>query len=421
MYLRRLIRIVRWDKRKYTKAQIDFYKDVLCAEKKVPIHKKRISFETKFCYLLPYDLTIMLGFHTKVVKSEKIKIIIDKIVSDFNLPKEQAAFFDLEFKAALGNPSAWEKVCSSDLLKDFTDYLELIKKNIDFIKTKPYNILITATMSAGKSTLINSLAGKNISLMQNMACTSKIHTIVSKFVEDGVSSEYDYDFSIDASKEDLLKDNGDNKSHKITVGTCFNGQLGGKRIILLDSPGVNSFENTEHGEIAHRIIKSRKYNLLIYVLNSTQLGTTDEEYHLEIVRQGIGQTKVIFVMNKVDQLISDDDNFIDSIERQKRFLISKGFKNPLICPVSSRAAYLAKKRKSEELSRIEHSELEILKYKFERERLDKYYEEKLGCPHILTDNKEDVLLVNCGFAHFEKMILNFYNGGKENGTGICQI
>ena len=79
---------------------------------------------------------------------------------------------------------------------------------------KPYNILITATMSAGKSTLINSLIGKNISLMQNMACTSKIHTIISKPLEDGVSSEYDHDLSMAASIEDLLSDNEDNKSYK---------------------------------------------------------------------------------------------------------------------------------------------------------------------------------------------------------------
>src|SRR5699024_11081971 len=143
----------------------------------------------------------------------------------------------------------------------------------------------------------------------------------------GVSSEYDHDLSMDASKEDLLSDNEDNKSYKITVGTFFNGELGGKRIILFDSPGVNSSENVEHTEISQRMIKSRKYHLMIYVLNSTQLGTTDEEHHLEVVKQRLGRTKIIFVMNKVDQLISEDDNYLDSIENQRKFLVSKGFKN----------------------------------------------------------------------------------------------
>ena len=42
MYLRKLIRIVRWDKRKYTKAQIAFYKNALCDKQKVPAYKKDI-------------------------------------------------------------------------------------------------------------------------------------------------------------------------------------------------------------------------------------------------------------------------------------------------------------------------------------------------------------------------------------------
>ena len=419
MYLRRLIRAVRWDKRKYTKAQIEFYRDALCNEQAVPVHNKDISLNPRFCYLLPYDLAVMLGFHSKVVKSEKVKTIINKIVSDFNLPKEHAEFFSLEFEAALGSPSAWEDVLRSNLTKGFKRYLKLVKKNISFIKARPYNILITATMSAGKSTLINSLVGKNISLMQNMACTSKIHTIISKSIEDGVSSEYDHNLSMNASKKDLLSDNEDNKSYKITVGTYFNGELGGKRIILFDSPGVNSSENAEHTQISERMIKSRKYRLLIYVLNSTQLGTTDEEHHLAAVRQQLGRAKIIFVMNKADQLISEDDDFLDLIESQRNFLVSKGFKNPLICPVSSRAAYLVKKSKTEEFSRIERREMENFMDKFERQRLSDYYEETLGCPHISTNNEVDALLVNCGFAHFEKIIANLFDGGKANGTGIC--
>lgn len=57
--------------------------------------------------------------------------------------------------------------------------------------------------------------------------------------------------------------------------------------------------------------------------------------------------------------------------------------------------------------------------KFEVQRLSNYYEETLGWPHISTNNEVDALFVNCGFAHFEKIIADLYNGGKVNGTGIC--
>ena len=81
-YLRKLIRIARKDKRKYTKAQIKFYKDTLCDEPKVS-YNRTILFDSRFCYLLPYDLAIMFGFNPKVLKSEKVTIIIDRIISDF--------------------------------------------------------------------------------------------------------------------------------------------------------------------------------------------------------------------------------------------------------------------------------------------------------------------------------------------------
>ena len=419
MYLKRLIHIIRWDKRKYTKAQIDFYKDKLCKGQETPKAIKTYSFDTRYCYLLPYDLAVMLGFHSKITNSDKTKIIVNRIVSDFSLPKGHSDFLLKEFEAALGDYADWEEILNSTQICGFKRYLNIVRKNISFIKRKPYNILITATMSAGKSTLINSLVGKNISLMQNMACTSKIHTIISKSMEDGVTSEYDHDLSMDASREELLSDNVDNKSVKITVGTYFNSGLAGERIILFDSPGVNSSENIEHTEISQRIIKSRRYKLMLYVLNATQLGTTDEEHHLEIVKKRMGRSKIIFIINKVDQLISEDDSFIDSIEGQRKFLISKGFKDPIICPVSSRAAYLVKKGKQEELSRLERREMENYMDKFEQQSLSQYYEKQLKCIPIVAKSETDALFVNCGFAYLEKIIANIHNGGKIYGSSIC--
>lgn len=274
-------------------------------------------------------------------------------------------------------------------------------------------------MSAGKSTLINSLIGKNINLMQNMACTSKLHTIVSKPLEDCVTSKYDHLLSLNASQEDLLNDNVNNKLSRIVVGTYFNSNLAGKRIIFIDSPGVNSSENIEHKKISQNIIKSKRYKLIIYVLNATQLGTTDEEQHLEMVKKYLGYTKIVFVMNKVDQLISEDDNFLESIEGQRKFIVSKGFKNPIICPVSSRAAYLVKKSRQNELNRIERREMENYMDKFKQQSLSKYYENLLKCIPITTDNEFDALLVNCGFAYLEKIITNIYDGGKIYGSNIC--
>ncbi len=402
LYLTKLIHLIKWDKRKYTKAQIALYKEKLCDNQEISIKKQKTSFDSRYCYLLPYDIALITGFHTKLIKSDKIKAATDTIVSDFSLSKDNADFLVKEFEAALGNLSSWDDVLQSTHAQEYKQYLEIVRKNIGFIKKEPYKILITATMSAGKSTLINALVGKNISLMQNMACTSKIHTIISKPFEDGVTSECDHEILLDASKDALLNDNDENKSAKITVGTYFNSELGGKRIILLDSPGVNSSEDIEHTEISQQIIESKKYNLMLYVLNATQLGTNDDERHLEAVRERLGHTNIVFVMNKVDQLISDDDNILDSIESQRKFLVSKGYDNPIICPVSSRAAYLVKKSRNETLSRLEQREIENYMDKFELQSLSAYYEQNFMVPHFSPDNETDALFVNCGFAYLEK-------------------
>lgn len=418
-YLRHLIHLAKWDKRKYTKAQILFYKRQLCESEGIIQYQKPL-FDSKYSYLLPFDLTIMLAFHQKVVGTEKTEMIIGKIMTDFNLPKQAIKILRDGFEASLGSESAWNNLLHYKLLTHFKEYLDIVRKNAQFLREQSYNILITATMSAGKSTLINALIGKNVSLMQNMACTSKIHTIISKPFDDGVSSEYDHDMSIDATKEDLLNDNDSNRSVKITVGTYFNSLLGGQRIILFDSPGVNSSENVEHKEISQKMICSKRYKLLIYVLNATQLGTTDEEQHLEVVAKHLGRARIIFVMNKIDHLISEDDNLFDVIERQRKFLISKGFNNPVICPLSSRAAFLAKKSKAEGLSRIEQRELENYMDKFERQSLKNYYVKKLNChPEAVINDEIQMLLNNCGFEYLEKLILDTNKGGNINGAGIC--
>lgn len=419
-YLKKLIRFVKWDKRKYTKAQLAFYKETLCDEDSPPYIAKENKIPVRVCYLMPYDLAIILAYHPKVINTEKIEIIINKIVADFNLPVNSAVFLHREFDAALGDIDAWKEVLNNKAVSGFRQYLKTVKENILFIRKYPYNILITATMSAGKSTLINALVGKNISLMQNMACTSKIHNIVSKPFEDGVSSEYDHDLSLNASQEDLLSDNEENFSEKITVGTYFNSGLGGHRVVLLDSPGVNSSENEEHRKISYKIIRSRKYKLLLYVMNATQLRTNDEDQHLETVKKYIGRAKILFILNKIDNLISEDESLSDVIENQRQYLLSKGFKNPIICPVSSRAAFLVKKSQQEELGRIEKHELNNFMDKFELNSMAGYYENNLHCLAIANSNDEvKTLFKNCGFAYLEQIIEHFSNGGKINGTGLC--
>lgn len=407
-YLKRLIRLGKWEQRKYAKAQLAFYREILCGDSDIAGLPRKISFDSRFCKLLPYDLVTILGFHAGIITPDKINLLVSTIASDFSLKIRETDHLFKAFDAAMGDMVAWQSVLRRKRSKEFLDYLNVVRRNVRYLQLRPFQILITATMSAGKSTLINALVGKNISRMQNMACTSKLHKIVSKSMDDGVTGEYDHSLSMNASQEELLEDNSENKSSLITVGTYFASALAGKRIVLIDSPGVNSSQNREHTRIADQALQMGRHRLIIYVLNATQLGTNDESRHLEAVRQKLGRRKIIFVMNKVDKLISEDEDLKGIIERQKNFLVSKGFANAMICPVSARAAYLVKKKQREGLSRSELREIENYMYKFEENSLTEYYEKVLDRPGCTVGDETEALLINCGFSYLEMILSEYY-------------
>jgi len=404
LYLKKCISLLRWNRRKYTVAQLDYYRHTLCRQQENIARSQLMPFASQFCFLLAFDLAIMTGRQSRLFGTKRLAAILAQISSDFHLNAQSAALLRSCFEAAFGREKAWQKVLRSKWNRAFADYLNRAKENMDFLNVPPYHILTTATMSAGKSTLMNALTGKNISRTQNMACTSKIHTIIAKPFEDGVVSEDDHDLHIDASQDNLLDDHEDNRSGEILVSTYFHGSLGGQRLILFDSPGVNSSDNPEHALISQRILKSRKYQLLLYVLNATQLGTTDEESHLRMVRQQIGNAQIFFVLNKADALLTEDESVYASIQRQEKFLQGIGFREPIICPLSSKAAYLVKKSLTAELSRREQRELDLLTYEFEDDPIAAYYEQQLGIAPLSGVEQGNDLLANSGFLYFEKMI-----------------
>lgn len=300
------------------------------------------------------------------------------------------------------------------------DLIDSWRENAEFLRKIPLNILVTANMSAGKSTFINALVGKNISLSQNMACTSKIHSIFSKPYEDGYVYEYDYDLVTDAGKEELLRDNEHNLSDWLSVGTYYNSALGGCRLIIHDSPGVNYSEDGKHREMTENWIKGNNYELLIYVMDATQLRTTDEKTHLEFVRDHVGECPVLFVINKIDGFNIEEESVEEALRTQKKYLEGMGFKNPVLCPVSSRAAYLAKKFMAERLTKGEAKEIDSLIFKFEEMGLPQYYGGLFPEIQIPDMGKDEIqLLKNSGMLYTEHIILQIYGGGKSNDTGLC--
>lgn len=289
---------------------------------------------------------------------------------------------------------------------DQTDYiLKCIKMNRLFINKKERNILVTANMSAGKSTLLNSIIGKKVNRTQNDACTAKTHLLFNKAFEDSLSYEYDYELELDATLQMLMEDNDSNTGNEIRVGTRFRSINDVDiPISFIDTPGVNSSQDRVHKDICEKDILDNRYELLMYVLNGENIGTDDDRRHLEFVAENYKGT-IIFVINKLDRY-RKEDSVPKTIETVYKELKSIGFQNPIICPVSAYAAYLAKMNMfNEELNEDELDELERLYRKLSKEeyQFNTYYPEKYQ-KYEIADDKNYQLLLHSGVLSLEKIL-----------------
>lgn len=272
-----------------------------------------------------------------------------------------------------------------------------------FLSPIPYQILVTATMSAGKSTLINAIIGQNICKSQNLACTSQLHYIINKPLDTAFTSEYG-DTPITISKDKL-----DSQEIDIT-NASYNGRLSGQRIVICDSPGVNYSGEIKHKQITDQMICSETYQMLLYLMNATQLGTTDDEAHLTTIQKYDKKKTILFVMNKID-LFNDEDGDVESIIlKQTKYLKSKGFHNPLICPVSAKAGFLSKKAQQVELSKLERRDLNCLEDKLEKMKIPEYYAKYFPDTQITDYTEEDQQMLKiCGLSYLEEIIRTVKN------------
>ena len=406
--LKKYLRIGGWGRRKYEKSLLDAYEKIIMASDECK-NEHDFGYYKNF---IVFDLMHLLGYEIEEKDKGKVKELEKQYLIDFSDSTKESNLFRKIINAVQSKNGLNKLKNLLDYDEEIT-YLEKIKANILFREREQFGIMVTATMSAGKSTFINSLIGKYVCLSQNMACTSKIHSIINKPYEDGFSYEYDHDLVMTAGKEELLNDNELNTSDRIYVSTHYDGGLAGERIIINDSPGVNFSGDSEHKLISDKLIKGRKYNLLVYVMNSTQLATNDEDEHLEFVKSTIGRTPVIFIMNKIDSYNLEEENVAETIGRQIEYLKKKGFKNPVVCPVSARAGYLAKQFVTTQLSRSEERELYSYVDKFDQMKLVDYYKEHF--PKIVIEDKEheeEQLLKTCGLAYVEQIIKECIKGGK---------
>jgi len=294
---------------------------------------------------------------------------------------------------------------NSDLTVSFDLTADLIKQyhsNRDFVALPEQRFMVTANMSAGKSTLINALTGKIVSCMKGEAFTASVHYIHDKPFEDGCSSEWDGVLTMDADYRTLMDYDERNLTGEIYAATYFSTFVTkpDSRFCLIDTPGVNSSVNPAHGELTRKILREESFDRLIYVMNGNYLGTDDDLRHLKFIAENVTKDNVIFVINKLDQFKAED-SVVQSVEDVRKSLSEIGFVNPHICPISAYFALLIKNKKNNvALTEDEQDEYELYAKKFSKKEYDlsKYYNIKASGDELT------VLAVKSGLLGLEKIL-----------------
>ena len=292
---------------------------------------------------------------------------------------------------------------------------------------KEFEIAVVATVSSGKSTLINALLGKELMPSKKQACTSTIIRIKDVDNSDNVSvlcrDENENIIDDEAYKADnvnidiIRKFNEDEKVHYIDLEMDIPFvNTDTLELVLLDTPGPNNFSDKTHKEKTRKVI-NKSDPLILYVIDGVNQ-STDNRLLLEDISKAMkrggrqGKDRFIFVVNKIDELdIESGDSIEKAYQQVIEYLRDFEILNPNISFVSAKMAMIIKLlNKNENLKTGDKNYFNSHKYLFEEYdefNLNQYSSisknNKLKIENILNNAEGDLdkILVYSGIPALE--------------------
>lgn len=257
-------------------------------------------------------------------------------------------------------------------IDDFRD--AKLTKSFASINNSVFPINVIATMSSGKSTLINALLGSKLMPSKNEACTATITEILDNDGTGFSAVAYDENDNVvenipELTYEEISRLNDNKDIYRIAVdGNIPFLDANSTALMLVDTPGPNNSQNQAHKNTTYRAINNDANNLILYVLNGTQLSTNDDatllNYVADQIKKGGKQVRdrFLFVVNKMDGFDPENEDIESVIKKVRMYLASYGIENPQIFPCSAFMAlnirtHLAGINNIDELTRAEERAL----------------------------------------------------------------
>ena len=346
------------------------------------------------------------------------------------------------------------QTCNFYKTADITDVEKTIDKIFDEIKNGPvaelkdkkiihafekakdskFEVNVVATMSSGKSTLINALLGQQLMPAANEATTATIVKIID--TDQDNFSAVAYDKSGQAVKrldnvtlEDMQALNADIKVSTVEIKgkiPCVSSV--GMKLVLVDTPGPNNSRDKRHEEMTYKMIADSDKSLVLYVMNGQQLGINDEKIFLDYVCQSMkdggkkARERFIFAVNKMDAFSPDpqDDGpkcITNALENVKSGLEDREIYNPNIFPVCSLPALQKRAEMKGPRARALNDFKMMCEY-YDVMHFEKYYEynnlpqtvrKRLDFWMSQATSDDDKLEVRTGIVSIEQAIALYIN------------
>lgn len=250
--------------------------------------------------------------------------------------------------------------------------------------SKDFHVYVVATMSSGKSTLINAMLGDDLLPAANEATTATIAEITDNdAMAHGEFSgcRHNENGEIIESSDSLTLERMSewNRCDDTSIIKIQGNILGIKeretvRLVLTDTPGPNNSQNAQHQRVTMSYIQNSRENpLVVYVLNAQQLGISDDNNLLRLVAEEMhkggkqARDRFIFVVNKMDVFDPEKGEEIPGVlARVKKYLEGNGIDNPLVFPVSANLLRLLRKKQAKH-TRSERGNFTAMADLFEQE------------------------------------------------------
>ena len=225
-----------------------------------------------------------------------------------------------------------------------------VVRAFELAKSSDFEVNVVATMSAGKSTLINSLLGQRLMPAKQEACTATITEIKDNDSDHFDAKVFDKSGNLIETHPELTYEimdrlNANPAVSKIHVeGNIPFVTSEDVSLVLVDTPGPNNSRDPEHKAATYRMLSESSKTLVLYIMNATQLAVDDDNTLLKHVAESMkvggkqSRDRFIFVVNKLDDFKKGEDSVDAALKKVRDYLADNGIENPNIYPASALTA-----------------------------------------------------------------------------------